>query len=124
MKIAFVALAGSVLAITSAHAFGTPYRNSGVATCTAPGTSIEFVMDGSGNARVTGVQTNYAGFRQAARVKVWKVLRAEKDNTSLIVFDNGQKSRIMNIAGSQKAMGFLADGGVSDMLCQVLVQAR
>lgn len=124
MKIAFVALAGSLLTVAQANAFDTPYRNSGVATCTAPGTSIEFHMDGSGNARVTNVSTNYGGFRQAARVKVWKVLRAEKDNTNLIVFDNGQKSRIMNIAGSQKAMGFLADGGVSDMLCQVLVQAQ
>ncbi|MDX3806157.1 MAG: hypothetical protein QHC89_07070 [Bosea sp. (in: a-proteobacteria)] len=95
-----------------------------MATCTAPGTSIEFHMDGSGSARVIRSSTNYDGFRKAASVKSWKAMRVEKDGMKLIVFDNGKNSRIMNVAGSQKAMGFLADGGVSDMLCQILVQAQ
>ena len=43
---------------------------------------------------------------------------------NLIIFDNGRNFTNNSRAGSQKAMGFIADGGVSDMLCQILVQAR
>jgi hypothetical protein len=103
---------------------GSPYLESGIAKCSAPGTSIDFQLDGTGSARVLKSASNYDGFRSAARIKVWRVSRVEKDGKHLIVFDNGKNSRIMTLAGSQKSMGFIADGGVSDMLCQILVQAR
>jgi hypothetical protein len=99
-----------------------PYRRSGVATCTCPGTSIEFFLDGDGHAQVTNVQSNYAGFTSASRVKRWSASVVEKGGQKLLVLDNGRKSRIMTDTSTQKAMGFLADGGVSDMLCQVLVK--
>lgn len=100
------------------------YLAHGIATCTAPGTSISFNMDGSGQAKVGKVSTNYDGFAAAAKVKLWRVMRVQKNENAMIIFDNGQNSRIMNVVGSQKSMGFLADGGVSDMLCQILVQPR
>lgn len=100
------------------------YRQSGVATCTCPGTSVEFVLDGEGGARIARANSNYAGFTNATRVKDWTVYRTEKDGMTLIVLDNGRKSRIMADPSTQKSMGFLADGGVSDMLCQILVKPR
>lgn len=113
----FALLAGSAQAQTA-------YLVSGIAKCSAPGTEIDFAMTGDGQARVARVSSNYDGFRAAAKVKVWNVLRVQKNENAMIVFDNGRNSRIMNVVGSQKSMGFLADGGVSDMLCQILVQAR
>jgi hypothetical protein len=101
-----------------------PYRESGVATCTCPGTSIEFYIDGQGGAQITNAKSNYSGFTNAARVKRWTASLADKDGQKLLVLDNGQRSRIMADPSSGKAMGFLADGGVSDMLCQVLVKPR
>jgi hypothetical protein len=100
------------------------YRQSGVATCTCPGTNIEFVMDGQGGARIARTSSNYVGFTKATRVREWAVYRTIKEQRTLIVFDNGQQSRIMADPDSKKAMGFLADGGVSDMLCQILVKAN
>ncbi|MCJ2099465.1 hypothetical protein [Methylobacterium sp. E-046] len=100
------------------------YRQSGVATCTCPGTNIEFVMDGQGSARIARTSSNYVGFTKATRVREWAVYRTVKEERTLIVFDNGQQSRIMADPDTQKAMGFLADGGVSDMLCQIMVKAN
>lgn len=100
------------------------YRESGVATCTCPGTNVEFVMDGDGGAKIARASSNYFGFTNATRVKNWTVYRTVKDGMTLIIFDNGRKSRIMADPNSQKSMGFLADGGVSDMLCQILVKPR
>ncbi len=55
-------------------------------------------------------------------MKRWSASVVEKGGQKLLVLDNGRKSRIMTDTSTQKAMGFLADGGVSDMLCQVLVK--
>jgi len=100
------------------------YRAAGVATCTCPGTSVEFLLSGDGSARVVRTNSNYSGFTNATRVKDWTAYRADKNGTTLIVLDNGRKSRIMADPSTQKSMGFLADGGVSDMLCQILVKPR
>ncbi len=115
---------GLAMAFASPAAAQTAYQVSGVAKCSAPGTEIDFAMTGDGQARVARVSSNYDGFRAAAKVKVWNVLRVQKNENAMIIFDNGKNSRIMNVVGSQKSMGFLADGGVSDMLCQILVQAQ
>ena len=121
MRRSLFIIGATLLLVGSAQA-QSAYLASGIANCTAPGTSISFHMNGSGQAKVTKMTTNYDGFRAAAKVKVWRVLRVQKDENAMIIFDNGQKSRIMNVVGSQKSMGFLADGGVSDMLCQIMVQ--
>lgn len=110
--------------LASASATLPPYRESGVATCTCPGTNVEFFLDGEGGARLTSVRSNYVGFTNAARVKRWTASLTDKDGQKLLILDNGQKSRIMTDPSSGKGMGFLADGGVSDMLCQVLVKPK
>lgn len=119
-----IALVSVAAGPANGETLGSAYRESGIANCTAPGTSIEFHLDGTGAARVIKSKTNYDRFRRAAAVKIWRTSKVEKNGMSMIVFDNGRNSRIMAVAGSQKAMGFLADGGVSDMLCQILVEAR
>jgi hypothetical protein len=39
----------------------------------------------------------------------------------MLVIDNGKNSRIMTELPAGKGMAFLFDGGVSDIVCQVMV---
>jgi hypothetical protein len=45
----------------------------------------------------------------------------DKDGKRILVLDNGRKTRIMVSLPDGKGVAFSADGGVSDILCQVLV---
>lgn len=101
------------------------FMEAGVVNCASPGTSVEFYLDGQGGAKLVQVKSNYSGFINAAKVKNWSATTISlKDKPRLLVLDNGKKSRIMADPKSGKAMGFMADGGVSDMLCQVLVKPQ
>lgn len=99
-----------------------PYNKSGVANCSLPGTIIEFALDGRGGAQVARIETNYPPFRVAAQqTRVWRAGLVDKDGKRILVLDNGRKTRIMVSLPDGKGVAFSADGGVSDILCQVLV---
>jgi hypothetical protein len=98
-----------------------PYNKSGVANCSLPGTIIEFALNGHGGAQVARIETNYPPLRSAAQTRVWRASLVDKDGKRLLVLDNGRKTRIMVSLPDGKGMAFSADGGVSDILCQVLV---
>ena len=99
-----------------------PYDKSGVANCSLPGTIIEFALNGGGGAQVARIESNYAPFRRAARqTRVWQAGLVDQDGKSLLVLDNGHKTRIMVSLPDGKGLAFSAEGGVSDILCQVLV---
>ena len=116
------ALVIGIATSASAQEFNpVPYNRSGVANCVLPGTSVEFFLDGNGKARVTQASSNYEGFRAAARRKVWSAGTVMMEGRRLLVLDNGAKSRIMVELPNGKGMAFTADGGVSDIICQVLV---
>jgi hypothetical protein len=115
------------LSIGVAHAKETqypPWTQAGVANCTCPGTNVEFYLDGRGGAQLASVQSNYYGFTEAARVRQWKAMSVVKDGQRILVLDNGLKTRIMADPETQKSMGFTASGGVSPMLCQILVKPQ
>jgi hypothetical protein len=99
-----------------------PYDKSGVANCSLPGTIIEFALNGRGGAQVARIESNYPPFRNAARqTRVWRAGLVGKDAKRILVLDNGRKTRIMISLPDGKGIAFSADGGVSDILCQVLV---
>jgi hypothetical protein len=99
----------------------TPYMKTGVANCVLPGTSAEFFLDGRGGAKLVKASSNYDGFRQAARIKNWKAMTLTMEGRRMLVIDNGKNSRIMTELPAGKGMAFLFDGGVSDIVCQVMV---
>jgi len=115
----FFVLSGSIRAQTQSSP--VPYLKSGVANCALPGTAAEFFLDGKGGARVVSASSNYAGFRAAVSRKQWTASTIEKVGLPLLILDNGAKSRIMVKLSGGQGMAFLADDGVSDILCQVLV---
>lgn len=99
-----------------------PYNKSGVANCSLPGTIINFALNGQGGAQVARIESNYAPFRAAVQqTRVWRAGLTDKDGTRFLVLDNGRKTRIMVRLPDGKGMAFSADGGVSDILCQILV---
>lgn len=99
-----------------------PYDKNGIANCSLPGTIIEFALDGRGGARIARIESNYPPFRSAARqTRVWRAGFVNKDGKRILVLDNERKTRIMISLPDGKGMAFSADGGVSDILCQVLV---
>lgn len=120
-----LAITALCLGAASAQAQGKldlmPYAKSGVVNCALPGTTVEFFLDGKGRARVTSAKSNYVGFRNAVQRKIWTAGTTEKDGTRLMVIDNEANSRIMIKLPNGNGFAFLADGGVSDIICQVLV---
>ncbi len=99
-----------------------PYDKSGVANCSLPGTIIDFALNGRGGAQVARIESNYPPFRRAAsQTRVWRAGLVDKDDKRILVLDNGHKTRIMVSLPDGKGIAFSADGGVSDILCQVLV---
>lgn len=101
---------------------GVPYNKTGVVNCSLPGTIIDFALDGRGGAQIARIESNYAPFRRAARqTRVWKAGVADRDGKRILILDNGHNTRIMVDLPDGKGMAFSGDGGVSDILCQVLV---
>jgi hypothetical protein len=99
-----------------------PYDKSGVANCSLPGTIIDFALNGRGGAQVARIESNYLPFRRAAQqTRVWRAGLVDHDGKRMLILDNGHKTRIMVSLPDGKGMAFSADGGVSDILCQVLV---
>jgi hypothetical protein len=123
MKAAFawMGLLGGTAASAQSEHDPVPYTTSGVANCALPGTTAEFAFDGAGRAKLVSSSSNYAGFREAARHKTWTVSTVNKEGMRLLILDNEAKSRIMVELPNGNGMAFLADGGVSDIICQVLV---
>lgn len=119
-KSAVTAVALIAVAATGAEA-RQPFRKSGIANCALPGTTIEFAMDGRGGATLASFSSNYAGFHAAAKRRRWTAILDDSKGYRLLIFDNGANSRIMVRLPDGKGMAFTADGGVSDILCQVLV---
>jgi hypothetical protein len=77
---------------------------------------------GRGGAQVARIESNYAPFRRAARqTRVWQAGLVDQDGKSLLALDNGHKTRIMVSLPDGKGLAFSDEGGVSDILCQVLV---
>jgi hypothetical protein len=100
-----------------------PYQKHGVVNCALPGTTIEFALNGSGGADVASVSSNFPPFEEAARIKTWSATVVTKDGLKVLVLDNLKATRIMVRLPDGKGMAFTGSDGVSDILCQVLVQA-
>jgi hypothetical protein len=106
----------------SSDASPPPYNKTGVVNCSLPGTIIDFALNGRGGAQVARIESNYAPFRAAVQqTRVWRAGLADKDGAQFLILDNGRKTRIMVRLPDGKGMAFSADGGVSDILCQILV---
>lgn len=95
------------------------YTKVGVINCALPGTTITFAANGSGGAIVISASSNYAPFRQAAKVKIWSAQMVNQSGKRLLVLDNLNKTRIMVDPETEKGMAF-APSGVSDILCQIV----
>jgi hypothetical protein len=99
-----------------------PYDKSGVVNCSLPGTIIEFFLNGQGGAQVTRIDSNYAPFLNAVKQnRLWSAKSQDRALERILVLDNGHNTRIIIRLPDGKGMAFSADGGVSDILCQVLV---
>ncbi|MBD9372774.1 hypothetical protein IB238_09085 [Rhizobium sp. ARZ01] len=116
----FVTAASFAALASTANA--EPYQKFGVVNCALPGTTIEFSLNGSGGADVASSSSNFAPFREAARVKTWSANVEVKDGTRLLILDNLKNTRIMIRLPDGKGMAFTGADGVSDILCQVLIQ--
>lgn len=122
-------LATLLLAATSSAAKdevpkgGKPFLKNGVSNCVVPGTEIDFHLTGQGTAQVVKASSNYPPLLRAAGVKIWKAWEVNRDGLRLLVLDNGRATRIMVKlpAGNGRAFIGEKEGGVSDILCQVLV---
>jgi hypothetical protein len=115
--------------IAASAASSSPYMKSGVVNCALPGTSISFALNGNGGAIVANASSNYAPFRKAARTKTWSATSIVQEGMKMLVLDNLSGTRIMARIPDGKGMAFIApkggkksDVGVSDILCQILVQ--
>ncbi|GJD90732.1 hypothetical protein BHAOGJBA_4274 [Methylobacterium hispanicum] len=102
---------------------GKPFLKSGISNCVAPGTTIEFHLTGQGTAQVAKASSNYPPLLRAAKVKIWKAWEVDRDGLRLLILDNGRATRIMVKLPNGNGMAFIGEkeGGVSDILCQVLV---
>lgn len=100
----------------------TPYDKSGIVNCALPGTTIEFALLGQGKVKVVNFSSNYDPFRVAARKPGWKAYTASIRDERMLILDNNENSRIFARLPDGKGLAFLYDGGVSDILCQILVQ--
>jgi hypothetical protein len=122
-------LATLLLAATSSAAKdevpkgGKPFLKNGVSNCVVPGTEIDFHLTGQGTAQVVKASSNYPPLLRAAGVKIWKAWEVNRDGLRLLVLDNGRATRIMVKLPAGNGMAFIGEkeGGVSDILCQVLV---
>lgn len=107
----------------------SPYTKTGTVECALPGTSISFALNGQGGAIVADFSTNYPPFEAAAKAKVWSAVLAIKDGNKILVLDSLNGTRIMIAVPDGRGIAFVmpagadeADQGVSDILCQVLVE--
>ena len=122
-------LATLLLAATSSAAKdevpkgGKPFLKNGVSNCVVPGTEIDFHLTGQGTAQVVKASSNYPPLLRAAGVKIWKAWEVNREGLRLLVLDNGRATRIMVKLPAGNGMAFIGEteGGVSDILCQVLV---
>lgn len=103
---------------------GKPFLKNGISNCVVPGTAIDFYLTGQGTARVVKVASNYPPLLRAAGTKVWKAWDVNRDGLRLLVLDNGHATRIMVKLPSGNGIAFIGEreGGVSDIICQVLVR--
>ncbi|ACS42947.1 Hypothetical protein MexAM1_META2p0004 (plasmid) [Methylorubrum extorquens AM1] len=128
-KMRTAVLATLLLAATSSAAKdevpkgGKPFLKNGVSNCVVPGTEIDFHLTGQGTAQVVKASSNYPPLLRAAGVKIWKAWEVNRDGLRLLVLDNGRATRIMVKLPAGNGMAFIGEkeGGVSDILCQVLV---
>ncbi len=102
---------------------GRPFLRSGVSNCVVPGTQIDFHLTGNGTAQVVKASSNYPPLLRAANVKTWKAFEVNREGMRLLVLDNGRATRIMVKLPAGNGMAFIGEkeGGVSDIICQVLV---
>lgn len=102
---------------------GKPFLKNGVSNCVVPGTEIDFHLTGQGTAQVVKASSNYPPLLRAAGVKIWKAWEVNREGLRLLVLDNGRATRIMVKLPAGNGMAFIGEkeGGVSDIICQVLV---
>lgn len=119
----FAAAFGAVLQTVPALAANfEPYQKYGVINCALPGTSISFALNGAGGATVAEVSSNYEPFLRAAKVKTWLASIRTDGEFRMLVLDNLNATRIMVRLPDGQGMAFSGSDGVSDILCQVLIQ--
>lgn len=125
MKRYAVFFTGSMLLVSPVSgAEAKPYEKHGIVNCALPGTIINFTLNGVGGAEVADLETNYPPLRAAAKVKVWAASTTAEGPAKTLVLDNLAGSRIMARIRDGKGMAFIGDDGVSDILCQILIQAE
>jgi hypothetical protein len=106
-----------------------PYTKPGIVSCALPGTTIEFALNGDGGAIVADLSSKFGLLLQAAEIKTWTASTVEEDGQKFLVLDSLNGTRIFIAIPDGKGFVFVTppgapeeEQGMSDILCQVLVQ--
>ncbi len=110
-----------VLTLLPVSAYADTSSQRGVVDCTLTGTHVTFFLNGTGNADVVKVQTDYVPF-EAATKKKWVAEEMEKDGKTFLRLDNHAGAILVVPPEGGDGIAILGKDGESEINCQRLTK--